>query len=1304
MFLKTLGLMTISVMLTACNITGSAQKGPFKNGSAVSSSPIDNQGNAVSSSTINTDVYGSQGTFSVDRIPWSGWTELVVTGQYFDEFSNVDSDQAITLNAITRKDRKYDKANVNLFTHLAAARIRQLLGNGQNRNNAWRNAQTDLTNVFGLSRVSRNFHRGVEQLSLLNGSGYFRKDNANLLLFTGAFLSESGDETGLLQLTDDFADDGVINGIGLNLFSQIAIKANTNGLLDTLSNNLKSIGVSNPPNSRDLINLPSWVNSDVVDPNNAPVAIDQTISFDEDSNNNVITLSASDADGDVLSFTNTDTSNGTLGGEAPNLTYTPDANFFGTDSFSFTVTDGSDSDTATVTINVVDIAEPNTAPVALSLSITFGEDTSNNVITLSATDADGDVLSFSNTNPSNGTLDGEGANLTYTPNANFFGTDSFDFTVSDGLDETTATISITVSQVNDTPVIESQNISVLEDSVDNTITLESTDADGDQVSYNFTAPSNGTLTGSSPNLLYTPNANFFGTDSFTYTASDSNNTTSEEATVTINVSAVNDAPVADAQVITILEDSVDNEITLTARDVENEELTYQVSTGPSNGSLGGMAPNLTYTPNADFFGSDSLEFTVSDGVDSSTATVNITVKDVADLSEVNLRVSTPSGEVLNGVNIVAQFSENDDTSSFSTNTLGNSTLELAANLEYVLKLDLNGYATQVLPIKAPVTDEQISLDVTMTERGATQTFNGAVGGLIIGDNGASVIVEPNSFVDSSGSLIAGDITVTITPVDVSNPSSLAAFPGEFIGIQEDSSQTPIISLGTVEYKFFSNGEEVQLADNVTADILIPVYIPTYQNGSAVQVGDVIPLWSLNEVTGIWLQEGAGVIEASTESPTGLAMRATVDHFTWWNCDVSMDAGIANVTVTSPDASTGTAILTGSVAESCDIGWRSSVVSSSVSIGNSISLDIPSDCEVCYQARWSSVQAGEVLSDVQCATSDPNDSVIVNLTLATTGPLDIVANGIDGSVNVNAAIGFASERIRLSPATLESSVSYSVVSGQLPLGLSLNVINTTQAEIVGVPTETGNFSIVIQGNVAGEVDTVTINYNIIDPLNTDLPVFINDPIYISFDNFFGPIFLARCDLLDEICDIDGPEPNNTFDLNSYNVGGEATSWSLEQDNDAFFVGQIPDWIGFTSDGFITFNQTDQSSGQWTGILKATNVAGSVTTSMVVCFGGDCVRTSPLPGEPTEGLEIRFRSNPITRFVGSDPGTFIFEDFSFAVLDGVYLNGEFISDNVNCNFDVIDFSTVGSYDMQCTANSGLLTTSNILTVNIINRPLQ
>src|SRR5207249_1942010 len=104
-------------------------------------------------------------------------------------------------------------------------------------------------------------------------------------------------------------------------------------------------------------------------------------------------------------------------------------------------------------------------------------------------------------------------------------------------------------------------------------------------------------------FTYTPAANYNGADSFTYKANDGT-LNSNVATVTITVTSVNDPPVANAQSVTTNQDTA-KAISLTASDVDGDPLTYAVVAAPTHGALSGVAPNLTYTPSAGYFGPDS---------------------------------------------------------------------------------------------------------------------------------------------------------------------------------------------------------------------------------------------------------------------------------------------------------------------------------------------------------------------------------------------------------------------------------------------------------------------------------------------------------------------------------------------------------------------------------------------------------------------------------------------------------------------------------------------------------------------------
>jgi hypothetical protein len=365
----------------------------------------------------------------------------------------------------------------------------------------------------------------------------------------------------------------------------------------------------------------------VLGTNRPPVAFGQGVTLAEDIPV-AFTLTAFDPDGDALTFNIGTPAFGTLTGTPPNLVYRPNSNYYGMDGFSFTVSDGQFTSTeASVQLFV---AGQDDFPIAFPASVTLDEDTSA-PITLQAYDGDGDPLSYVATTPAHGTLAGTPPNLIYTPVQDYHGPDSFTFTVNDGISSVPisapATISITVRPVNDWPVAASQSVTLDEDTT-TAITLGASDVDGDGLTWNVTAPAHGTLAGTPPNLTYTPAANYHGPDSFTFRVNDGS-VDSTEAAVSLTVRAVNDPPTANAQFVSVNEDST-VAIHLVASDLDGDALAYVVS-APAHGALSGTAPDLIYTPAPGYHGPDSFTFRVNDGtVNSPVAAVSITVVSVND--------------------------------------------------------------------------------------------------------------------------------------------------------------------------------------------------------------------------------------------------------------------------------------------------------------------------------------------------------------------------------------------------------------------------------------------------------------------------------------------------------------------------------------------------------------------------------------------------------------------------------------------------------------------------------------------------
>ena len=335
------------------------------------------------------------------------------------------------------------------------------------------------------------------------------------------------------------------------------------------------------------------------------------------------------------------------------LTYTPDDDYEGPDSFIYYVSNGIGERQGTLNLTVNRV---NEIPTTENVLATTDEDVSTS-INLVGNDLDGDTLTYQIVSaPSNGILSGTAPNLTYTPNANYNGTDSFTYRVNDGqADSNISTVDITVNPVNDLPVAQTLAYNTNEDVPVNTV-LVATDVEGDSLTYQVVSgPANGVLSGTIPNLTYTPNSNYNGVDSFTYRANDGQGN-SNVATVSVNVSATNDSPIADSKTITTDED-VPVAVGLTGSDLDGDTLTYQIVSGPSNGTLSGTLPNLIYTPNANYNGNDNFTYRVNDGqVNSNLATVAITVNPVNDaptISDQNISVDedTPKNFSLTATDI-----------------------------------------------------------------------------------------------------------------------------------------------------------------------------------------------------------------------------------------------------------------------------------------------------------------------------------------------------------------------------------------------------------------------------------------------------------------------------------------------------------------------------------------------------------------------------------------------------------------------------------------------------------------------------
>jgi len=383
--------------------------------------------------------------------------------------------------------------------------------------------------------------------------------------------------------------------------------------------------------------------------------------------------------GNALTYAaQTQPAHGTLAFNSSNgsFTYTPTNGFSGTDSFTYTATDSvtnAVSNTATVYLTVFGTGGVVPGPVAadMSIGIMQGQVLSG---TLSVSDAAGNPVTYAIlTQPAKGTatLSAASGAFIYTPTPSYFGTDTFTFTGTDsvtGLVSNTATVTVTVQPMlfNGTgpaasPPVASNVSLTLSGAV--TGTLPAAQAQGDPLIYSVVSqPSHGTLqVKRGGGFSYVPADGYTGADSFTFLATDSLTTlASNTATVTLTVQAVNSGlpPTASGANFSVYQ-GVPFHAMLMAADSAGNTLVFSVATQPSHGTLaldsGSSNGAFTYTPSAQYTGSDTFSFTATDTKTlqvSAPATVIFTVSALPGNGQPpvasNLTLNAYTGEMLTG--------------------------------------------------------------------------------------------------------------------------------------------------------------------------------------------------------------------------------------------------------------------------------------------------------------------------------------------------------------------------------------------------------------------------------------------------------------------------------------------------------------------------------------------------------------------------------------------------------------------------------------------------------------------------------
>ncbi|HEX5087257.1 MAG TPA: Ig-like domain-containing protein [Nocardioides sp.] len=404
----------------------------------------------------------------------------------------------------------------------------------------------------------------------------------------------------------------------------------------------------------------------VTDADDPPVAVADTKTVTEDAPATPIDVLANDTDADGGPMTVQSVAQPAHGAVViqaggTGVTYAPAANYCNTpapptDDFTYTLNGGS---TASVKVTVTCVDDP---AVANDDARIVAEDSGATVLDVLAndTDVEGDPFSVTAvTQPVNGTTTFTAANVSYTPDADYCNNpppfDTFIYTVTGG---DTATVSVTVTCVNDPPVAVDDIRTTAEDTAlvvsGADLAANDTDADGDPLTVTAVSnPTGGTVVLAAGTVTFTPAADLCNPApaGFDYTVSDGNGGT-DTGHVDVSVTCVNDPPLANDDTATVSEDAPATTVDVLANDtdVESDPITVTGVGAAAHGTTGFTAADVTYTPDADFCGSDSFDYTVNGG---DTATVSVTVTCVNDAPVVDL--DTTAG----GTGSSATFQETD---------------------------------------------------------------------------------------------------------------------------------------------------------------------------------------------------------------------------------------------------------------------------------------------------------------------------------------------------------------------------------------------------------------------------------------------------------------------------------------------------------------------------------------------------------------------------------------------------------------------------------------------------------------------
>ena len=990
--------------------------------------------------------------------------------------------------------------------------------------------------------------------------------------------------------------------------------------------------------------------------NDAPVAVVDPLTTNEDEAVTIdVQSNDSDIEGDVLTTTIlSGPSNGsTVINNTDSITYTPSSNFNGLDTIVYQICDGGplcDNDTIFITVTAV-----NDAPVAVVDPATTNEDEAVVIdVQSNDTDIEGDVLTTTIlSGPSNGsTVINNTDSITYTPSSNFNGLDTIVYQICDGgplCDNDT--IFITVTAVNDAPVAVVDPATTNEDEAV-TIDVQSNDSDieGDVLTTTIlSGPSNGsTVINNTDSITYTPSSNFNGLDTIIYQICDGGPLCDND-TIFITVTAVNDAPVAVVDPATTNEDeSVTIDVQSNDSDIEEDVLTTTILSGPSNGStVINNTDSITYTPNSNFNGLDTIIYQICDGGPlCDNDTIFITVNAVNDAPVAVVDPSTTNEDA--AVTIDVQSNDSDIEGDVLTTTIlsgpsnGSTVINNTDSITYTPSSNFNGLDTIVYQIcdGGPLCDnDTIFITVTAVNdapvaiKDSTRTTQNTL--VVIDVQNNDTDIENDALITTS--IIASPVTGAIATILNSNSISYTPV-ANFYG------------LDTFTYSICDGGPLCDTAIIVinVEDITAPTYITeapelTNQNPFTATVifnEPVTGFDSADVILGNGTLVGTPVPNATNDTFT-LSIIPTVDGYVTINIDSGSVADPSGNGVDSMVHRDST-LYDGTPPPPAELLNNNSVIVTNSITPTVIIEDVEMGATLCvtingktYDEPNPGLNNGGIfwtliytdipdtvlpgIYDVILTVKDPagnatTDTIVGGLTVDTSAPIPTILTTTtdtnDAPVQIVVAFSepvsgsdrFTSADINVTNGTIDGVVNH--------LGFdSIFTISIT-------PLSEGLITVEIPPMVAQDYannynvvpDQITINYDITKPVVTiEAPEYTNVSPYTAYMQFSEPIV--------------------DFQISDILIGnGTVTAAVPNATNDTFTLTVRPASLGYISLNLATGSVTDPAGNGVDSLPTRVNTLYD-TTAPVFTIDAPDYTNAPY-------IAVIKYNEPVTGFTGGD----------------------------------------------------------------------